>query len=314
MHTILRSVRNANPHVEHRDQCSRICISDLGLPVYRRRVYAVLRKLDGCCYPGTFDFNADTLNKYSGREILASPTIYFRANNMEIRQMTDEYAHRCGFAPNPEDKLIGVASRLDCRSVLTMSMRKILEEHEVLWSEQRQWDAVAAAAELAEQPEEEAPESGNPEGSTGKTYYAQLSQTSKWGGKCMALCPTLIRNTTIWGEAEKRMLCAREHLGVQGFPVYASEHTNFKCCPIKHMLFAPAAASSPNNASAGLSGPGGMASGSSSDREPAAAGIDLSSRKIVQLLGNGMHQAAVGTAIVHAIASSVKYVPASSIE
>ena len=80
------------------------------------------------------------------------------------------------------------------------------------------------------------------------------------------------------------------------------------------MLFAPIAASSPNNASAGLSGPGGMASGSSSDREPAAAGIDLSSRKIVQLLGNGMHQAAVGTAIVHAIASSVKYVPASSIE
>ena len=246
------------------------CPSDLGLPTVRRRLYAILIKTGAGAQP-RFKLSGlhGLLEKYSFKKVIAHPSIYFRANSADIRDMTYEFARRRGVVPHPSGR------RYDYLDVLPSAMKKCLETHMARWEAHRE---ERAANDHAVDDSE--------------SWYADISQSPLWGGQFVARIPTLIRNSVIWGEREKRMLCPREHFGVQGLPTYEPSSMAFKVSPIQQLLLAPVSAQR-----------------SAVHHDPApdtTAEQVMKSQNFVRLAGNGMHLPTVGLIMCYTL-SSIKF-------
>ena len=143
-------------------------------------------------------YDMELLNATAFCSVSATPAIFFQASKSEVLKFMNELASHRGIPPHPAGK------RYRCRHVLPVNMLSRLEDYEQHWSDHR--------VTLMHQ--------GSPLDLDTK-YLANISQNFGYSGKVMTMCPTLLRNSVIWGEEAERVLLPREHLGVQGMPVYA---------------------------------------------------------------------------------------------
>ena len=67
-------------------------------------------------------------------------------------------------------------------------------------------------------------------------FYGHVSQFAAREKTVKTICPTLLRNSIVWGEAEERLMLAREHFGAQGLPVYLYNNPCFRMSPVKWLL------------------------------------------------------------------------------
>ena len=109
--------------------------------------------------------------------------------------------------------------RLPTREILGPAMLGRLEEFEEQWHQYR-------LKRLQE---------GSPVPSD-TYFFASLSQHASHFNKHAAVLPPLIQNSIVWSEKLGRIMTGREHLGVQGWPVYQAHGLAYECCPLKTLM------------------------------------------------------------------------------
>ena len=169
---------------------------------------ALLRLTRKATLQATFHFDEATLKQKFGRTVQADSSIYHIASAEEIR---DEFAAMAaknkGLPPDRKGKTYS------CRMILPAGARERLETYEEEW---------AKAIETCSQEGKRPPWS----------YYCSLSQNLSHGSREAKIIPALIKNSLIWSSGARRVLVAREHLAVHGWPLYQQ----LSWCPLPWLM------------------------------------------------------------------------------
>jgi hypothetical protein len=188
------------------------------------------------------------------------PKVYFLADLVEVTEEMNEMAKQRKIPPHPRGKAY------QCRHVLSVSMAARLESYEKGWAEHRIQHMREGMPHDME-------------------FYAAISQNASYGNKFATLIPTLVKNSMIYGEAEKRVFLPNEHLAIQGLGAYAYDHDSYINSPIKWLL-------TPEHLHGAYLKP--------EDHR----GFRVVSSSKRALTGNGMHVASVGCALLLCLAGT----------
>ena len=188
------------------------CISGLGYPAHRRRVYIRITRTRSTTIRLPFTLNV--MKKIFFREVVGVPEkLFFVAPSADVSDYMNTLAHSRGIPPHPRGKTYM------CRHVLPIQMLQRLEAFETQWDKHRIQKI----------------HDGAPVDNDAK-YLAHISQNLSHSAKTETWVPTLLRNSVVWSERRQRTMIPQEHFLVQGFPMYQYHHEAFAINPAKFLF------------------------------------------------------------------------------